>query len=50
MASHCFGDSAVDATPSLQADSMLAPALQLGRAYALMGDWDKALSALEKVQ
>lgn len=29
---------------------MLMPNLHLGRAYALLGDWDKALAALEKVR
>lgn len=52
LGAHCFEDSALGAPPSplsLQADSMLMPNLHLGRAYALLGDWDKALVALEKV-
>eukprot|EP00903_Cladosiphon_okamuranus_P012909 g12052.t2 len=40
---YCLG--ADDVT---EADSMLMPNLHLGRAYALMEDWDKALGALEK--
>lgn len=42
---------AVSLSSFLQADSILIlmPSLHLGRAHALLGDWDAALAALEKV-